>query len=48
MHDKGGVPGRGPWQGATSPKLEKPLVNQDGGLALLRWDVTHGDVALGA
>ena len=48
VHDKGGVHGRGPWQGAVSPKLEKPPSNQDGGLAPLRWDVSHGDVALGA
>ena len=47
-HDKGRVHGRGPWQGAASPKLEKPPASQDGGLALLRWEVTHGDVALGA
>ena len=35
MHDKGRVRGLGPWQGAASPKLEKPPSNQDGGLALL-------------
>ena len=35
MHDKGGVHGRGPWQGAASPKLEKPPSSQDSGPALL-------------
>ena len=35
VHDKGKVHGRGPWQGAASPKLEKPPSSQDGGLALL-------------
>ena len=34
MHNKGGVHGRGPWQGAASPKLEKPPSSQDGGPAL--------------
>ena len=49
MHDKGGVHGRGPWQGEVSPKLEKAIV-QPG-----RWDGAttarsepHGDIALGA
>ena len=41
------VHGRGPRQGAASPKLEKPPSKQDGGLALLRRDVSHGDVAFG-
>ena len=36
VHNKGGVHGRGPWQGAVSPKP-----------APLRWEVSHGDVALG-
>ena len=44
VHHKGKVHGRGPRQGAASPKLEKPPSKQDGGLALLRWDVSHGDV----
>ena len=35
MHDKVRVHGHGPWQGAASPKLEKPPTSQDGGLALL-------------
>ena len=35
MHDKGGVHGCGPWQGAASPKLEKPPSSQDGGPTLL-------------
>ena len=35
MHDKVRVHGRGPWQEAVSPKLEKPPSSQDGGLALL-------------
>ena len=34
VHDKGRVHGCGPWQGAASPKLEKPPSSQDGGLAL--------------
>ena len=34
MHDKGRVHGRGPWQGAVPPKLEKPPSSQDGGPVL--------------
>ena len=34
MYNKGGVHGHGPWQGAASPKLEKPPSSQDDGLAL--------------
>ena len=47
MYDKGKVPGHGPWQGAASPKLEKPPSSQDGGPALQElWGDPHGDVAL--
>ena len=35
MHNKGRVHGHGPWQGETSPKLEKPPSSQYGGPALL-------------
>ena len=34
VHDKGLVHGRGPRQGAASPKLEKQPTSQDGGLEL--------------
>ena len=40
MHDKGGVHGRGPWQAAASPKLEKPPSSQDGEPALQRLGVS--------
>ena len=44
MHDKGGVHGRVPWQTSGVTKAGKATGQPDGGLALLRWGVTHGDV----
>ena len=46
VHRKDKVHGRGPRQGAASPKLKRPPSKQDGGLALLRRDVSHGDVVV--
>ena len=49
VHHKGRAHGRGPRQGSGVTKAEKgPPSNQDGGLALRRWNGSHGDVALGA
>ena len=47
MHDKGAVHGRGPWQGAASPKLEKATAQPGrwAGAATARSE-PHGDVAL--